>query len=238
MLVDTLAEYTDSIAIRYVLSDPSWDVLDLVGYFKVDTSAWMPATLTAPSTGLDSSQYTGVIYWDSRQDTVAMSLDADSVRLKVVASDGWAAGGADSTIAIHLDNNMPPTVVFLDSSEELSGDVVLPYELTDAEGDSLTIVIRYSADQGNTWFVPTITGDTTGIINYGITPIWHSYLDLASVDNDSIMLSVVPSDIDTGQGDTLTFHLDNNLPPSITLTAVPGEVRWYIKIPFELIDQE
>ncbi|MCH7574689.1 MAG: VCBS repeat-containing protein [Candidatus Marinimicrobia bacterium] len=235
-LLETLVEYTGSVAMEYVITDSSYDAISIAGFYQLADSAWLPATLSGATTGLDSSAYADTLVWLSATDLPGVD---DSVRLKLVPSDGWAYGSADSTALFHLDNNAPPTVALAAVIGEQSGDVAAGYSLSDTETDTLSIALFYSIDSSVTWSGATVTGATTGITTYDSTVIWNSAIDLPDLDLAAVSLSITPADNDAGTPDTsLYFQLDNNAPPTVILDAIAGEQMGEILIRYTLSDTE
>jgi len=235
-LSKTLEEYTDSVKISYTLVDTTDDILDLWSYYSTGVD-WHNATVIGAATNLDACKYMGELIWDSRHDL--SGVDSKNVRFKIIPSDRWTGGTADSTAIFHLDNNELPIVALEDLTGEQTGNVALHGILFDTEHDSLNIRLYYSTDNGNSWAKATVSGNTIGITDYNLVLGWDSKSDLPGVDLTTIKLKLVPMDNDTGIVDTTaSFHLDNNYLPAISITPFSGEQKGDIKIPYLLADAE
>lgn len=98
------------------------------------------------------------IAWDSSQQA---AVDATAVWLGLTVTDrcdsGWCAGvngTSEETVAgpFELDNaESPPEVRIGELSGPHSGNVTVPYELIDVDGDTCTITPEFSLDNGTTW---------------------------------------------------------------------------------------
>ena len=121
------------------------------------------------------------------------------------------------------DTNDDPTITLDPIDTEVSGDVSIGYTLTDIEGDPIDLSPRYSLDGGSTWSVMTTDSDTSGITSdsYTGTILWQSSVDEPGLDNESVKVRVhaIDNAIETGNFDTITFHVDNNDLPEMIITS-------------------
>ena len=234
-LVDTLVEYSDTIAFSYTLADTSLDTLGIIGAYQVEgDTVWTELDGLIAASGLDTSKYVGEVRWNSAADLEGM--DIDSLWIRLSPTDGWRANAPDTLGPISLDNNRPPVAIITDITEEQTGDVALVYQLSDAEGDSLAVTLLYSSD-GSSWSAATVTGDTTGLLAGTDTLVWNSNSDLPAVDLPAVMLRLIPRDLDTGTADTSAgFHLDNyHLHSSVlsfadTLAEYSDSIRYQVEL--------
>ncbi|MCH8838639.1 MAG: T9SS type A sorting domain-containing protein [Candidatus Marinimicrobia bacterium] len=211
----TIPEYSDTVGLGVVLSDPTSDVLSVQGYYRVDQSAWAPATLIGDTTGLAAGQYQPALAWDSRADLPGR--DWAQVRLKIIPFDNWRAGLADSTGFFHLDNNRAPRITTTLAYDEYAGLLPIPYRITDPEGDTLGFQVDYSTDRLATWTEATLVNPGARIRpqDYQDTLYWDTAVDLPHMDVDSVWLRLQVSDLDTGIGDTTVIHIDNEIGPRV-----------------------
>ena len=230
------SEFSGDVAVNYVIADATNDTLKLRTFYSTNGTSWSKATIAEDSTGYNPSKYSETIHWKSSADLAGQDLP--NVYFKAVPNDFWADGIGDTTAAFHVDNNQPPAANLADlMGIEYSGDVTLNYVLTDAENNTLSFSVYY---WNSGWKKATVTGDTSGITNtkYSGSVVWKSSTDLPMSD---LLTSVklVPCDSDLGNADsTLTFHLDNNLPPSVDIAEISGEKKDAIPITFTLSDTE
>lgn len=152
----------------------------------------------------------------------------------------------EPTLAVTLEGfgevpNQPPSLTIEPIEGLQSGDITIRYVLSDQEGDTLSITCFYSADGGRTWDPATVQGKTEGILpaEYSGSILWKSEVDLPGVDLPNVRFRIEPRDANPGAPDeTAVFHLDNNLPPSLTFTEVPQEAARDVIISYQLSDPE
>ena len=103
--------------------------------------------------------------------------------------------------AFRVDNNEPPKVVLGAVDPEVAGDILIPFTLTDREGDTLTILCEYSTDDGATWTAATVKNPTIGLTPdlYAGEAIWDSVADLDGKDAPDTNFRVTPFDNDVGE---------------------------------------
>ncbi len=236
--VESLSEYSDTIAINYTLTDLTGDTLNLSLHYQIANGAWQVADLVENPVNYSAAEYSGVLRWESAADLSGQ--DIPQVRIAAVANDGWGDGIGDTTAYIHIDNNTVPSVDIDELAGEQSGDIVVSYTLSDQESDSIRIKLYYADETDwSNWQVASITGDTMiYTANYSGSLTWNSSSDLPGVDK-AVKLKMVPSDNDTGTADSiLAFQLDNNLPPEVDIADITGEQKGDIPVDFTLTDAE
>jgi hypothetical protein len=79
-----------------------------------------------------------------------------------------------------------------------SGQVVINYDLFDADGDAVTITLRASGDGGLTWdlICDTVSGDAgSGVLSgTGKTIVWYFGVDYPNFFSDQVMVRVMADD--------------------------------------------
>jgi len=233
-----MPEYSDTVFFDYQITDTTHDQFALIAEYRLGAGAWQPAVIAGAVSGTDSSKYLGSFYWLSTTDLP--THDVEDLRFKITPSDGWEVGPADSTGNLHIDNNTPPSMTLsLAVAGEQSGLVDLETIIVDSESDSITVYADYSIDIGATWTEATIIGGTTILTPGAHTLSWDSNVDLPGKDLEDIQIRMTPADKDTGSAGILTgLHVDNNLPPTISLANLPGEQKENVSIPYALTDAE
>ncbi len=100
---------------------------------------------------------------------------------------------------------------------EQSGNVVLPYEISD--GGATGVTLAYSTNAGFTWT------ETPHFADRGGEVVWYSEEDLPGTDVYECMLKMTPYQTQGPGVSAISniFHLDNNIPPSVYLSN-PEEV--------------
>ena len=242
--LDTIPDdQSDSVRIGFLLSDGFDDMLTIRCSYSPDNGGnWEPATVVWGGQeypggiiqGLGNSVYDSSLIWVSRTDLD--SVDLDSVWFRIVPSDGWADGVGD-TVIFHLDNNDTPSIDVAEPAGEVSGDVWVGYQLSDAEGDTLRIRCWFSTD--GIWNLATVTGDTSGLPpqDYADSLIWNSEADLALGDWETVWFKIGVFDHDPGLADsTPPFRLDNYHNQTIDLEGITAEVTDSVTIVFRLTD--
>ncbi|MFC1628183.1 kelch repeat-containing protein [Gemmatimonadota bacterium] len=120
------------------------------------------------------------------------------------------------------DDNDNPTISLDAISSEVSGDVAISYTISDNEGDPCDLSPAYSIDGGSTWVAVTTSSDTIDIdsASYDGTLIWQSKSDLPNFELEDVRfrISVIDNAIEIGVSDEITFHLDNNDIPAVTIS--------------------
>ncbi|MCD4734132.1 hypothetical protein K8R78_07855, partial [bacterium] len=134
-----------------------------------------------------------------------------------------------------------PAIVLTDIPDEQTVDVTIAYELSDREGDPLSIVPEFSRDGGATWEAASTTGQLEGISSsaYRSSLTWHSKSDTDMLDLFEVQFRLTPSDNDVGMLDaTANFQVDNSDTPQISLATPEGEQSDSVTIIYELSDRE
>jgi len=236
------------VAITYHIKDAESDPVDLVSEFSEDNGDnWVLATCKGDNKGITASGYNGKVIWDSTTD--AFGVDKDTVQFRVIPKDK-KEGPAVATGSFRLDNNQPPSIVlnpFPTGTDgkvaTQKGEIEIPYVITDAENDPVTLKCEFSEDGGRTWEPAQLEGiiqdiDSSGYIG---SVIWRSDVpgNLPSAYLADVMFRITPSDKDVGKpSDTGKFPIDNNVPPIVRLTTPTGKLTTDVIIPYELEDPE
>ncbi len=145
-------------------------------------------------------------------------------------------GIPDETEDFHLDNNELPSIILEDIVGFQTRDITFNYMLSDAENDTLSILMEYQFD--GIWHIATLAGDTFGIVQeeYAGTVVWHSLEDLPTV-SDNILVRFIPFDNDEGVSEAITIQLDN-IASSIQLIDLEGEQSGDVVINYEISNDE
>jgi hypothetical protein len=232
-------EQTADVTIAYEISDREGDPVSLKPEFSRDGGAtWEPATVTGQTADIGPEGYSGTLTWNSKTDTD--SYDLFEVVFKLTPSDN-DEGTPDQTATFQVDNSDPPSISLTDITAEQTADVTIQYEISDREGDPVSITPEFSRDGGATWEPATVTGQTADIGPevYSGTLTWNSKSDTDMLDLFEVRFRLTPADNDTGEPDaTANFQVDNSDPPVAELGAVEAEVSGDIVIPYTLSDRE
>ncbi len=238
--LDTYAEYTDTFGIPYRISNPDSNLTSLIcDYSPDDGVTWQSATIIGDTSDISPGQYQDTLQWDSYADLPGQDLT--TIQFRITPYDQTGEGRSYTTASFHLDNNREPLAVTGSIAGEQAGDVTISYTLSDAEGDTLSYTAEYSTDQGNIWQNATVTGISSNLdsTKYSGQLTWRTLDDLPGYEDLLTYFRIVPSDNDPGTAGEVVFHLDNNEPPSLTLSQLPDNtIISQVTIPFVLTDPE
>ncbi|MBA7481166.1 hypothetical protein ES707_16636 [subsurface metagenome] len=213
-------EVSGDLTFGYQIIDDEKDLVSLLAQYSLNgTDAWQNASVVGDTSLLDSTRYTGDLVWQSGIDEPG--IDAPATRFRIVPRDAHAGFIGESGL-FHLDNNDPPTLALGAVGDTIVSMLTLPYTLSDAEGDSLTLSASYSLDQGASWQEGHLDyargkiapADYTGTVD------WLAFADLSGKHTD-VRLQIVPADNDPGVGDTLT---------GLTVIYHPGDYTGDLRI--------
>jgi len=156
------------------------------------------------------------------------------------ADRAMGSTGVRSDIVI---NDLPEVLAIPPASEQQL-DANLVFSLTDINSDPLSARIRFYHPVSNTWYAANVLGCVSNIVNYGIrTNIWRSAyrdsagewtgdlpnLDIGDPRSEHTNLCQVSFQAFDGHHwgpvTNIAFHLDNNIPPAITLNAPRSEYK-------------
>ena len=119
-----------------------------------------------------------------------------------------------------------------DITAESTGDITLPYEIFG--GSATDITMAYSTDAGFTWIESyNYTSSASDIT-------WFSERDVPGIDSYDMMLKVTPKySAGTGvSGLSNIFHLDNNEPPAVYMSAPRQVSASTYSLPYAVSDPE
>jgi len=240
LVLELTTEYSDTIRIPYIISNPENNPTSLLGEYSIDGGfSWQPASVAGDTANLAPENYQGILQWDSYNDLPGVDLPA--VQFRITPYDQTGQGRAYTTGPFHLDNNHEPLATLVEIAGEVSGDVIISYTLADDENDTLSYAPQFSGNRGQSWQGATITGITTNIAagSYSGTLTWHTLDDLPGHEDSLTLFRLIPSDYEPGTPDTLRLHVDNNDPPALLIGPLPSDsVISLITIPYELSDPE
>jgi hypothetical protein len=238
-LVTPEGEQTDDIVIAYTISDREGDPIDIEPEFSRDRGAtWEPATVTGRTETIAALDYSASMVWNSKSDTDM--LDLFEVQFRLTPSDN-DTGEPVSTGVFQVDNSDIPSIVLTDITEEQTVDVTIRYQISDREGDPVSLVPEYSIDGGATWKEAVVTGTITKIpsSSYSGSLVWNSKSNIDTLDSTTVVFRLTPADNDTGTSDvTAPFQVDNSDPPTIKLTDLTEEQTEDVVIAYQIADRE
>jgi len=230
-IITPAGESSDNITISYQLTDIESDVLTLIGEYSVD-GIWNPA-LT--QTGITSDDYSGSLIWNSLLNLPGIDDTDILFRLTVKDND---TGNTSSTTPFHVDNNNPPFISATGPVGVFRGPALINYSLFDNESDVLGLLIEYSVNEGSSWNIASITGDSSNITNYISTVTWNSLIDIPLFDGVA-QFRLTPHDNDRGSAAIVPLTIDNiGLPEVSLVTEFPPEITGDQPFTYQIIDHE
>ncbi|KPK84903.1 MAG: hypothetical protein AMS27_08780 [Bacteroides sp. SM23_62_1] len=235
-------EYSGDIDVSYSIYNSYGTNVGLACEYKDTSDAeWNSAIITGDTSQLTQDNYAGTITWNSKNDLP--DKDLAGVKFRIIPYSSTMEGEADSTGIFKLDNshNHSIEIELTYSLSEYTDSVHFNISLSDITNDILSIKGMYKTSYGD-WLQATIIGKTSNIdtSKYINTLIWDSRTDLGNADIENVKLRIVPSDgwTDGTSDSTNTFHVDNNIPPSVIIPDLIGEQNNDIEIQFTLTDAE
>jgi hypothetical protein len=225
-------EQSKDIQVIYTLSDKQKDDISFLPQYSVNQGAtWIEATIVGQKENITMADTAlqDTFIWKSYTDLP--EKDIDPLYLRIIPSDINGNGFSRTTAIFHLDNNTPPTVILSELAGEQSGNINITYKITDlSESDNIDLSGQFSSDRGVTWSSAVFPVAMTSVIPsaYDGSFKWDSKAQTEGIDQQQFQLIIKPSDIDPGTADTIVFHLDNEVGPTLVsfnekFTPVPGD---------------
>jgi len=220
----------------YQLSDTESDTLSLEVEYSSDAGdTWLPATTSSDTSGITAGSYAGSIVWENEQDLPGNVVE---VLLRLVPRD--IDEGVPDTTTVQLDPLGVPSVT-IDSTytDEQTGDVLIPFTIVDDEGDPVTLTAEY-LDTGGLWQTATVPEIITGLGpgSYVGTLTWNSRTDLDGQDMANAGFKLTPTDANPGFDDEVSFYLDNNDMPTVTIDTPTGYQHRDVTFTYYISDAE
>jgi hypothetical protein len=239
-LINRIVEGSSDIRVDYRISDVEGDVVRLRVEYSIDGgSSWRVGSVVGDTVDIGRDRYVGYIVWRSGEDLPGYDSE---VIFRVTPRDNdphnW---GTPGEIRFRVDNyqRQKIKIALVYTLFEYSDSVKISYLIEDSTKDVLEIKVFYvkgldSARVGNIGGVPSKVDSS----RYRGTFIWLSKKDLDGFDGN-VKLYVYASDgWGNGEGDSLSFKLDNNEIPSIAIAPIGEEVSDSVRIRYVLIDRE
>lgn len=151
---------SNEITIEYDLYDSDENACLVEMSYSLDSKKYMRSTsvsgdISGVKPGVQKS-----IKWDSRND---LKLDTKNLYIELTAFDGTGYGNKSALGPLELNNNRPPDVANIYPAD-ISGEIVIYYDIIDEESDTCSIDFSYSIDNGLTFNDDAcITGEISGV---------------------------------------------------------------------------
>ncbi len=193
------------VLFNYLVSDDEQDEIDLRAQYSTNKGlTWKTASVSGNLDSIVFADYAGSFTWNTNTDF--NGIDVSDVLFRLTPNDG--NDGIPAEWTFHIDNNGIPAVTLAEISGLKRGNIIISYNLTDPEGNSLRITMRYL--KNNLWNPCTLEGKTTGILpaNYSGSLVWNSLTDIPDADG-TYTLIMIPADNDEGAIDTIDIEINN-----------------------------
>jgi len=208
-LLDSLVgEQSGDIIFNYKITDQNTDLVGLDCKYQIlpDTTRYS-ASISGKITNLDSTEYSGMLVWNSLTDLP--SLDLSEVVFTVTPYDNYR-GLREVSEIFHLDNNFVPSVQINEFTEIQTDSINITFVLSDAESDMISIHVEFKLPDSTSWNEATVFGAESGFNknSYNSFISWESYRDIPDYYG-IVDMRITPSDLDEGVADTVSIFVDN-----------------------------
>ncbi|TET39508.1 MAG: hypothetical protein E3J72_00330 [Planctomycetota bacterium] len=238
------------VAVQFNLVHPnSMNSSVTAEYYDPDGPGWFSAALSSSATEGTAKLATspgGVLHvflWDSLADLG--SGIHDRVRFRIRPLGGTAA----TTSEFIVDNTSPPVLSITGFTPVVQeyGDIWVGFTVSDAEGDNVSVQVRYSLDNGATFPITQPANRAAGLGNsmYGLQTdpagrvyvfAWDSRSNLGDTFNGEVALQFVPADSKGGAPAVTVPFIVNNTTPSIYPSGPASIISGSVPIDFIAVD--
>ncbi len=233
LCIDSLQVELGKMGFYYSVSDSEDDFLQVRLSYSLDGNEWHSGTIQG-DTSIQAQLKSGVLYWDFVKD---LPEDELYVYYRLIPIDNDSGKYAQRKSKI--DNYHKQRVQMEELAEEQSDDITIRFHLYDETNDSLQVLLEYSEDGGNYWKVANSIFLNNPWPSYDDSLIWYSYKDVGAIDNNQLLLRLIPTDgWAPGQADTISIHLDNNRVPQISLNVQNVPQSGTMRVPYKITDNE
>lgn len=233
---DTGEFLNDMIDVDYILFDNEQADLTMTASYSDDGGlTYSAATIMNISDSYPPSAYSGTLSWNSMVDFPGKYGD---IRFRVSVSDGY--GTAIDSLDVRVDNYGVSRVAVTMPGGEQTGDVTIGYEISDRNGNDVTLAALYSSDGGTTWLPATISGAVNGLSpdKYSGSFTWLAGGNCDGYEG-TVKLRVVPTTDIEGIAGSGEVYVDFNEAPTVTsVTHAGGELSGNVTVTFTIDDPE
>jgi hypothetical protein len=208
-VITPVDEQSGQVSIDFTITDDDDSPVTIGFAYEVGGTRRL-ATVTGIGSELNSAQYKGVTLtaiWDTDAN---LAQQDEVVRFVITVSDAdHTAGKQAITADFRVDNNLPPAAQLTAPADPVGRVVEIPFELTDAETDLLSLTGEYSTDSGASWQPATVVSETTDINRYASSVLWDAFADLG-YGRFTARFRLTPGDNDPGtpgEADLQISHL-------------------------------
>lgn len=217
------------ISVTVTAIHPDSPDITLSFQYSIDGTTFAPATVSpldvssGPDPGVDTR-----VTWDTMADFG--SLDATAILQ--VSVDGDPSWGTAVTDSFFVDNgNNPPEISVTTPTATLpsgavDGDVVIPFTVSDSNGDRVDVTVTYDGTKVATpaSTSPSMEGLSPGSYEF----VWDTMQDLGATDKTDVVVTMTPNDgeVDGDPDSTGSFNVENDPEPGIGEIVVAEYMRW------------
>ena len=133
--------------------------------------------------------------------------------------------GVESSLALTIPQD-PPSIAIYQPTGVQTGNVTVPYVISDTDNSLVGLLAEYSTNDGGSWQAAAVTGDTSNIAlaDYDSSLVWQSRTNLADQDLDNVWFRITPYDtVGIGTADTTYIDIDNQAPQWIAAEGTSGD---------------
>ena len=190
-------EQAGAVGIDFQITDDDDSDVDIGFAYEVGGTR-RTATVSGVDAQLTAAQYKGItltVTWDTETDLAGQD---ESVRFVITVSDADHPTGKQAITAdFQVDNNQIPIAVLTAPAGPVGRVVEIPFALSDAENDLLTLAGEYSTDGGSSWVAATILSEIADINQYESSVLWDAFADLG-YGSFPVRFRLTPGDSDSG----------------------------------------
>ncbi|MFC1628283.1 Kelch repeat-containing protein, partial [Gemmatimonadota bacterium] len=172
-----------------------------------------------------SPHYRAVLNGEQRLPNASLNLTATSI----TDYQGNTIGSLETTFTPAFMDLIRPTITVYQPSGIQTGDVTIPFVITDPEDSPVGLLAEYSTNSGSSWQAASVGSDTSDIAaaDYDSSLVWQSGSDLADQEMSSVWFRITPHDtLGWGTADTTYIDIDNLAPQWVAAEGVAGDTTF------------
>ncbi|MFC1694282.1 T9SS type A sorting domain-containing protein, partial [Candidatus Latescibacterota bacterium] len=212
-------EQNADISVHYVLTDQKNHAINLTAEYSLNQGeTWQPAETEGATTQITPENYTGSFIWKAQHDIEGFE---GSARLRVTPDNGVA--GIPYIGDVIVDYNEPPLITdfMVDPNSVYSGQMKVTFKASDAEDDTLGVILEYSLDDGKIYLPATVSEYITTLPDGILFITWETFNDIGNCYEKKVYLRLTPRDKDPG-----TPYVAG----PFTITNLTGDYNFDLKI--------
>ncbi len=235
--INNISGDSNEIEIGYSLSDSDENLCLIEASYSLDSKKFIRTTSVSGDINSVKPAANLKLKWNSRND---LKLDTDTLYIELTAFDGTGYGNKSVYGPVKLNNNRPPKVENIYPAD-ISGEIVIYYDLIDEEMDTCGVEFNYSLDNGLTFSGRgNITGEISSV-RPGVRRMikWKTRPELNG-DYDGVKVKLTASQKPLKYGKPMIsppFSIRNNRAPGVSNIICDGGSN-EIEVKFDLSDAD